>query len=94
LLRSLKTDSNEVAQRGLLDWAIQNIGSLEDAVNNFPVHKLADHIQDYSDTEKFMIAFDDNKFGQCKETFTEGPDYWIKISKTRAQWEQAGLEND
>ena len=42
-------------------------------MNRFTFSELGDHIQDYSDTEKFMLAFDDKKFGQCEETFTEGP---------------------
>ena len=59
LLRPLKTDSKENAQKGLLDWAVQNIDALQDAVKKFPVHELVGHIRDHSDTESFMVAFDD-----------------------------------
>ena len=63
-------------------------------MNRFPFSELGDQIQDYSDTEKFMLAFDDKKFGQCEETFTEGPDYWQRIPKIREEWREAGLEDE
>lgn len=63
LLRVLKTDSREETQKGLLDWTVQRIGPLVQAMKTFPVHILGEHIQDYSDTQKFMVAFDDEEFG-------------------------------
>jgi hypothetical protein len=91
LLRFLKTGSNGIAARGLLDWTIQKLEPLLDAMNRFPYEKLGDFIQDYSDTEKFVIAFDDERFGQCKETFSKGPEYWCKLPGLRAKWK--GINN-
>ena len=74
-------------------WAIRMQESFRKARNNFPIHELAGHIDNYEDTEAFMKAFKDLEFGQCRETFTEGPDYWIKIPEIRAKW-QGGLSEE
>ena len=39
-----------------------------------------------------MEAFEDKDYGQCKETFTEGPDYWIRIPTLRAKWKGMNSE--
>lgn len=93
LMKHLKTDSDDTAKEGILAWVVKLIDPLKHAMKNYPIHLLADHIQCYADTEKFMNAFEDKYHGQCKETFAKGPDYWIKIPEIRAKW-QEGLSEE
>ena len=90
----MKNDSAE-AQQGLLAWAIDMAALIKSAIKKgYPLHMLADHIKSYKDTEAFMEAFNDDKFGQCRQTFAEGPQYWEKIPQLREDWRKEGLEHD
>ena len=72
LLKYMKNDSAE-AQQGLLAWTIDMAAPIKSAIEKgYPLHMLADHIKSYKDTEAFMEAFNDDKFGQCRQTFAEG----------------------
>ena len=90
----MKNDSADV-QQGLLAWAIDMAGPIENAIEEgYPLHMLADHIKSYKDTETFIEAFNDDKFGRCRQTFTEGPQYWERIPQLREDWRKEGLEDN
>lgn len=90
----MKNDSAD-AQQGLLAWAIDMAVPIKNAIDKgYPIHMLADHIKSYKDTEAFIEAFNDDKFGQCRQTFTEGPQYWKRIPHVREDWRKEGLEDN
>ena len=85
LLHYLKTETEEF-RRGLLAWAKDLAEPILSAIRTFSIEELVLHIKNEADTDKFMKAFNDEDYGQCKETFSVGPQYWSKIPKLRAKW--------
>ena len=82
----MKNDSDDI-RKGLLAWALEMAGPIKDASDEgFPIHMLADHIKSPKDTEAFMVAFNDETFGRCRDMFEFGPKYWCSFPKLRADW--------
>jgi len=62
------------------------------AIDQFELKEMSEHIQTETQTIQFMNAFDDERFGQCEETFTAGPAYWLQIPEKRNQYEGFDLK--